>query len=403
MVTYKYKAISRDGLPVSGIVEAYDEYAAVAQIKETCSLVTRITPVRERSGLLTKEINVKKIDLKALSMVCSQFSVILAAGMPIAKCVGLIAGQSEDKRLKRILSNVARDVAAGYGLADSFETAGKGVLPLTFIETVRSGEQSGTLENSFESLSGFYERRYKTKQKVSAALTYPVFVMIIAVVVMIVVMVKVIPTVSGIFDELGGDMPPSTKALISVSAFFQKHILWILLGMLLLTALSVAAVRTEEGRVKWNRLKLKVPILGKISMLNASSQFANTMSTLLGAGLPVARALAVTAKTLDNYMLSLETSKMVTGLEEGRHLGTCMKECGCYPQTLNDMCVIGEETGELEETLKTIGRYFDNEAEHATQKALSKLEPAILVLIAGIAGFIVISIYLPIFNIYDMM
>ena len=98
MVTFKYKAISRDGLPVSGIVEAYDEYAAVAQIKETCSLVTRITPVRERSGFLTKEINVKKIDLKALSMVCSQFSVILAAGMPIAKCVGLIAGQSEDKR-----------------------------------------------------------------------------------------------------------------------------------------------------------------------------------------------------------------------------------------------------------------------------------------------------------------
>ena len=117
----------------------------------------------------------------------------------------------------------------------------------------------------------------------------------------------------------------------------------------------------------------------------------------------MARALAVTAKTLDNYMLSLETSKMVTGLEECRHLGTCMKECGCYPQTLNDMCVIGEETGALEETLKTIGRYFDNEAEHATQKALSKLEPAILVLIAGIAGFIVISIYLPIFNIYDMM
>ena len=138
--------------------------------------------------------------------------------------------------------------------------------------------------------------------------------------------VKVIPTVSGIFDELGGDMPPSTKALISVSAFFQQHILWILLGMLLLTALSVAAVRTEEGRVKWNRLKLKVPILGKISMLNASSQFANTMSTLLGAGLPVARALAVTAKTLDNYMLSLETSKMVTGLEEGRHLEMCIRD-----------------------------------------------------------------------------
>lgn len=403
MVTYKYRAISRDGLPVSGIVEAYDEYAAVAQIKETCRLVTKITPVKEHSGILTKEINVRKVDLKALSMVCSQFAVILAAGMPIAKCVGLIARQSEDKRLRKILGNAARDVEAGYALADSLETAGRGILPLAFIETIRSGEQSGTLEQSFVSLSEFYEKRYKTRQKVSAALTYPTFVILIAIVVMIVVMVKVIPTVSGIFDELGGEMPSSTRALISASAFFQKHIVLILLGLVLASILFMLYIRTEDGKIIWNKIKLKVPVLGKISMLNASSQFANTMSTLLAAGLPVAKALAVTAKTLDNYTLSIETSKMVTGLEEGRHLGACMRECGCYPQTLNDMCVIGEETGELEATLKTIGRYYDNEAEHATQKALAKLEPAILVAIAIVAGFIVFSIYLPIFNIYDMM
>lgn len=403
MITYKYKAISRDGMPVNGIVEAYDEYAAVAQIKESCSLVTKITPVRERSGVLTKEINIKKVDLKALSMVCSQFSVILAAGMPIARCVELISGQTDDKKLKRILSHAARDVAAGYALADSLETAGKGLLPLTFIETVRSGEQSGTLENSFARLSEFYEKRYKTKQKVSAALTYPVFVIMIAIVVVIVVMVKVIPTVSGIFGELGGDMPASTKALISASDFFQKNIVLILLFMVLLVVLFIFAVRTEDGKIRLNKMMLRVPVLGKIAMLNASSQFANTMSTLLAAGLSVSKALAVTARTMDNYMLSLETSKMVTGLEEGRHLGTCMRESNCYPQALNDMCVIGEETGELEETLKTIGRYFDNEAEHATQKALAKLEPAILVMIAVIAGFIVLSIYLPIFSIYDMM
>ena len=403
MITFKYKAISRDGLPVSGIVEAYDEYAAVAQIKEECRLVTKITPVREHTGLLTKEINVKKIDMKALSVVCSQFAVILAAGMPAAKCVELIAAQAEDKRLRKILKNAAGDVSAGYSLADSLENAGGKLLPITFIETIRAGEESGTLEASFESLCEFYEKRYKTKQKVSSALTYPVFVIMIAIVVLIVVMVKVIPTVTGIFDDLGGELPGSTKALIAVSSFFQKHILLILFFSALAAVLFILFVRTEDGKVMWNKVKLKVPVLGKISMLNAASQFANTMSTLLAAGLPVSKALAVTAKTLDNYMLSLETSKMVTGLEEGRHLGTCMRESGCYPRTLNDMCVIGEETGELEATLKTIGRYYDNEAEHATQKALAKLEPTILVLIAVMAGFIVISIYLPIFNIYDMM
>jgi len=403
LITFKYKAISRDGLPVSGIVEAYDEYAAVAQIKEECRLVTKITPVKEHTGLLTKEINVKKIDMKALSVVCSQFAVILSAGMPAARCVELIAAQAEDKRLKKILKNAAGDVSAGYSLADSLENAGGKLLPITFIETIRAGEESGTLENSFESLCEFYEKRYKTKQKVSSALTYPVFVIMIAIVVLIVVMVKVIPTVTGIFDDLGGELPGSTKALIAVSSFFQKNILLILLFSALAAVLFILFVRTEDGKVMWNKVKLKVPVLGKISMLNAASQFANTMSTLLAAGLPVSKALAVTAKTLDNYMLSLETSKMVTGLEEGRHLGTCMRESGCYPRTLNDMCVIGEETGELEATLKTIGRYYDNEAEHATQKALAKLEPTILVLIAVMAGFIVISIYLPIFNIYDMM
>ena len=153
MVTYKFKAISRDGAPVTGIIEAYDEYAAVAQIKETCSLVTKITPVRERTGILSKEIGSNKINLKKLSVMCSQFAIILRAGMPVTKCVELIADQTEDRRLKKLLFGVAKDVAAGHSLADSFVNADKNAFPVTFIETVRSGEQTGTAEMVFQNLS----------------------------------------------------------------------------------------------------------------------------------------------------------------------------------------------------------------------------------------------------------
>lgn len=403
MATFKYKAISKDGASVSGIMEGKDEYDAVAKIKESCNIVLKIEPVKQRSSILAKEIYLKKIDYKALSMVCSQFAVILTAGLPVAQCVELVAAQTEEKQLKRILERAAVEVASGVSLADSFETAGKGKIPLTFIETVRSGEQSGTLEKGLERLSFYYESRYKTTQKVGAALTYPVFVIIIAIIVVIVVMVKLIPTITGIFGEFGGELPWITRAMINASRFFQNYILVIVFLIGLGIAGFIMYTRSEKGKIGWNRLKLKAPVLGKIAMLNASSQFANTMSTLLSAGIPVPQALGVTARTMDNYMLSIETGKMVTGLEEGRHLGICMKESGCYPMTLTDMCVIGEQTGELEETLRTVGRFFDNEAENATQKALAKLEPAVLVFIALLAGFIVFSIYLPMFQIYDMI
>ena len=403
MITYKYKAISKDGAQVSGIVEAYDEYAAVAQVKETCRLVTKITPVQEKSSILTKELGSKRVNLKALSVMCSQFAIILTAGMPAAKCVELIADQTSDKKLRKILIEAARDVTAGHSMADSFENVDREAFPTTFLETVRSGEQSGTVENVFKNLSIYYEKQYKTRQKVSAALSYPLFVIGVAIVVVMVIMVKVIPTMTGIFKDLGGDMPLPTQMLISMSEFFKNNILVILMVTAVAVILFLAAMRTEDGRLRWNRFKLKIPVFGEIGLLNASGQFANTMSTLLAAGLSVPRALEVTAKTLDNYMLAMETAKMVTGLEEGRRLGNCMRERNCYPRTLTEMCAIGEETGELEETLKTIGTYFDNEAEHATQKAISKLEPTILVLMALVAGFIVISVYLPVFTMYDLM
>lgn len=402
MITYQYKALSPDGAKVSGVVEAVDEFAAVDKIKATCPIVLKIEPVKEKSGIFTKEIGSKKIDTKSLAVMCSQFSIILQAGVTVAQCMEMIAGQTQDKKLRKTLEKTAEDVAQGNGVAASFEKNCP-ELPATFIETIRAGEYSGTLENSFATLEKYYEKSYKNKQKIKQVMTYPIFVVIVAIIVLAVVMLKVIPTISAVFSDLGGDLPKMTQIMIRSSEFFQRNFLWMMLVLILLVIVGKLYCNTEKGRYQWNRLMLKIPVLGNINLLNGCSQFANTMTALLEAGISVGDSIEVTAKVLDNYVLSVETSKMVGKISEGYRLGECMRKCDYYPTTLTEMCAIGENTGELEHTLETIATYYDNEADHATKQAISKLEPTIMVFLAIFAGFIVISIYLPMFTMYGMM
>jgi len=395
--------MTRDGQTVSGIVNAFDEYSAVAQIKETADIVLKVTPIKEKNGLLTMEIGSKKIKGKDIAVLCSQFSIILKAGMPIADCVNLVAKQCTEKRLKLLLEQAADDVASGMSLASSFETHGKDRLPVTFIETIRAGEESGTLDRSFEIMEKYFSKRDKTAAKIKGALTYPIFVLCIAVVVVIIVMIKVVPTITEITSELGGDLPLMTKMLIAMSNFFRDNILIIVAVVAFAAICFKYWTSNEDGKMTWSRIQLKIPILGNIRVLNAASQFANTLSALSQSGLSLPKAISVTAKTMDSYALGKETEKMISGIEEGRQLGACIKDIEGYPDTLKEMTAIGEETGELEATLATIGAYYDNEAEMATKKAVDKLEPFMICVLALIAGFIVLSIYLPIFSMYGQM
>ena len=402
MVTYQYRAVTADGVSTRGVVQAVDEYSAVEKIKATCPIITKLTPVKEKTGILTMDVSNKKVNPKNLSVMCSQFAIILRSGVPISRCMEMIAEQTEDKKLKKMLEGAADDVAEGNGIANSFEKNCKG-LPITFTETIRAGEQSGTLDNSFEALEKYYEKSYKTNQKVKRALTYPAFVIAVAIVVLIVVMAKVVPTLAATFKDLGGQMPAMTRMMISTSDFFAKYWLIIIAVIIALVIGLKIYFNTEKGRIAHSKNQLRMPVLGNIHVLSGSSQFANTMATLLHAGLPVNQAISVTAKVMDNYVLGMDVASMTGKIEEGHQLGDCIKQCKHFPKTLIEMCSIGEETGELDETLETIGTYFDNEADHATAQAIAKLEPTILVIMSLFAGFIVISIYLPIFTMYNLM
>ena len=403
MVTYKYQALSADGEKVSGVVEAYNELDAMERIKENASVVLKITEVSGKSGLLSADLTKNKLNAKAFTVMCSQFAIILRAGIPIARTVHLIADKTSDKNLKRVLKEVAEDVETGRSLSASFQERGEKLFPTIFIETIRAGEESGSLDKSFETMYNHYDKQTKMRNKVKSALAYPVFVLIIAVVVVIVLMAKVVPTFTAIFESYGAELPIMTQMLIAISNFFKKY--WLVM-LAVIAALIIGykiMSNIEDGRLKLAQWQIKLPIFGNITTLNAASQFANSMATLLGAGLPMVRCVNITAKVLDNYLISQEIGKISGKLEEGRGLGECVRESGVMPDILTDMTAVGEETGELEETLHTIAGYYDAELEVAINSALGKMEPLLLVGLGAIAGFIVISIYVAMFDMYNAM
>ena len=403
MTSFKYSAISKDGAKVNGIVNAIDEYAAVDKIKAKYPVVVKIEEVKDSlaNRILNFEIG-SKYDAKALSVMCSQFSIILNSGVSIDACLNMIAAQTNDKKLKKMLELSAEDVAQGTPIAVAFEKNYSG-LPVTFIETIRAGETSGTLDSSFETLAEFYEKSYTLAQKVKSAMTYPMFVLGVGVVVLIVVMAFVMPTFTSMFDDLGGELPGITKVLISITDFFQKYWLFMIAFLVLGFVIFKVYTHTEEGKRKWNEFLLKMPVLGNVNRLQGATEFASTMATLLHAGLTVGDALTVTSKVVNNYVYSEDIKQMAEKIATGNELGDLMRKDENFPQVLKEMTAVGEKTGELEKTLDTIADYYNQEYNYAVNQAISKLEPAMLVFLALFAGFIVIALYLPMFTMYNYM
>ena len=406
MATFKYSAVSRDGKKVSGVVEAFNEMDAASRIKETYSVVLNVSEVKEKgagSNLMSLEIGGNKLNDKAFVLMCNQFAVILKAGIPIRRTVELIADKMTDKPLKRILTEVAKDVEAGRSLSASFAERGSKLLPVTFLETVHAGEEAGNLDTAFESTAEHYTKQSQMKGKVRGAMIYPAFVLVVAIVVVIVLMVRVVPTFTAMFADLGAALPLPTRLLIGMSDFFRNS--WMIIAAVI--AAIVLGIKlygnTETGRINLAKLMLKLPVLGNINVLNSASQFANTMAMMLNAGLAMTKSVTITSRVMSNYFVSQEVGKISSKLEEGHTLGHSLRESECLPAILVDMAAVGEESGELANTLGMTAAYYDAELEQATADALAKLEPTILVFLAGFAGFIVIAIYMAMFGMYAAM
>ncbi len=398
MVTYKYKALSKGGIEIEGVIKAHNKNDAVIKLKGEYALVVDIKEVASL-GLFKKKEGEGKVSDKDIALMCQQFSILLTAGFPIARTVELVGVRSENKALKEILASVAEDVTAGYNLAGSFQTRAKN-LPVSFIETIRAGEESGSLEMAFGRLADFFEKKANIAGKVKSALSYPILVIIVAIIVIAVIMGYAVPVFTTVFMDMGVDLPLPTRILIAMSNFFKVAAIPIM-GIIAALIIAYRLLKKKESwAIKFDKIKLKIPLFGKISIMNAASQFANTFSTMLAAGIPAVRALGITARSLPNAYITDELLKTVAIVEQGHSIGVALRQVKEMPELLVEMTAVGEDSGSMEHTLEVVGQYYDTEVEYVTSRAIKLIEPAIILVLAVFVVFILFSVYLPMFSMY---
>lgn len=403
MTTFRYRGQTADGAKVSGIIRAFDEFEAVSELREKCAIITKIEPVRETAdNIFTKPMNTG-IKEKELAMLCSQFSILLSSGLTVLRCLQMVAGQSRNKQLRKALEKAAEEVSAGRSMADSLESSKDIKFPPTFIETVRAGEQSGSLQSCLARLKGYYDRSSAAKAKLASAMTYPIMVIITAIIVVIIVMVKAVPAFTSTFLELGTELPAITKGLIAMSDFFVKWWWVVIFAGAILGIGYMAYRRTENGRITLSKFALTKSPLRRLSSMSASGQFATALSAMLSSGLPVPKALTVAGEVAGNYMFTLASRKVRQDVERGRTMADSMKEIDYLPTMLTEMMGVGESSGTIVETLDAVGVYFVNETEIITNRMLALMEPIITIVLAVITMLLLLSVYLPMFSMYGAM
>ena len=398
MPTYRYEAMGGDGQRAEGVLEAPDSAQAVSLIRQSYDVVLKLEEIAApRTDPLEK---FQKLNLKVFALMCKQFAIILKAGLPLVQTVDLVASQISDKMLKKLLDEVSLDIANGWSLSYSFSQRGKGRLPVTFIETIRAGEESGDLVRSFDRMSAYYDRMTKTRAKATSALVYPAFLTVVAVFVIMIIMTYAVPTFARVFESMSVELPLPTRIVIGLSNFFSRYI-WILLcaaaGIIFLLRLYAG---TPGGRVRAAQFRLALPILGKLAVMTSASQFAHTMAAMLSAGMPILKALDTASRSVSNAHLSQQLQSVIPGVEGGRPLGECLNTCRDLPPMLVQMTAMGEATGSLESTLEMQAESYDKEVATLSARALALLEPIIICVMAVFVVLVLLSIYLPMFSLY---
>lgn len=418
MAQYKYTGVSWQGGKVSGTVEAVSENDAMLRIHETCEVVLSLKRSLRKGGASTwdsvEEDDGKKslsdiqiggyrLNLKMFAVMCNQFAVILRSGMPVARAVQMVADTLPDRALQRWLRKVLRDVESGMPLADSMANRGASFLPTTFVETIRAGEASGNLDLSFENMSRHFENQYKLRAQVRSAMTYPIVLLVVAIVVMTVIMVYVIPMFTQIFEQAGSEMPALTQTVVNISKFFQGYWWTIpIIGVGVFVAYQLFD-SLPHVHLLFARLRLGLPVIGKISLLSAACQFTSTMATLIGSGLTIMDATEITSNVIGNAHISRKVADIVPMLQRGSSLGDALRTQNVFPMMLTEMVALGETSGEIEGTLNYLGTYYDIELNVATSAAVKKLGPVMLIVIGGSVLFMIAGVYSGMFGMYDAM
>lgn len=400
MKSFKYRAMKGDGTKVEGRFEGESREEVINMITSNGYYPLKIEEIIESQKI---EFNLfGKITTKDLAIFCRQFYTMLEAGVSIVSCLDILSAEISNKKLREVIIEVTEDVKKGDTLSGSMAKYPK-VFPQILVKMVESGEVAGNIDEMMKRLSIHFEKEYKLNNKIKSSMIYPAVLSVVAVAAVIFIMTFVMPTFIQMFEGEGIELPLITKVLISVSKFMSSN--WILLFLILIAIIIGFNIyrKTPAGYASLSRLKLILPVLGKLNQKIIVSRYTRTLSTLLSAGVSLVHALPTVAGVVGNKVAEETIMRTREKVVRGDSLSSTIFEEKIFPTMLASMVKIGEESGALDDLLNKTADFYDDEVEQAIQTSTALIEPILIVFMGVTIGIIVISIMLPMFDLYTQI
>lgn len=407
MAVYEFRGITVGaGKAVQGLRDAENVKALRSQLRKDGIMLTTATEESEAAEKKKGKLDLKKIlerpSTGDVAIMTRQLATLIRAQIPLFEALTALIDQVEKDGLKRALTNVRDQVREGVSFADALREHPK-IFGDMYVNMIRAGEASGTLEAVLARLTEFIDKQAKLKGKVTSALAYPILMLIIAVILISVLMVAVVPKVTGIFENMGRALPWYTRLLIGVSDFTASY-WWLIILAVVGGTLGFRRWRDKpEGKLKWHSFVLRLPVFGKLVQMVAISRFSRTLATLLGAGVSLLQAMNIVKDVLGNARLEQVVVEATASIREGQSIAEPLKASGQFPPVVTHMIAIGERSGQLEEMLENVAEAYDSEVDNRVQMLTSLLEPLIIVVMGGAVAFIAMSILFPLIQMSDFV
>lgn len=399
-ITFQWSGKSIKGSIESGEITAASKEAAVAQLKQKRIIPTSVTekPLKAKVGGFGGGVKDKDI-----VVFTRQFATMIDAGLPLVQGLDILSGQVENKTLAKALVSIKSDVEGGSTYADALRKYPR-IFSELYVNMIAAGETGGILDTILSRLAGYIEKAMKLKKKVKGAMIYPAVVTTVAVLVVAVIMIFVVPVFSKMFISLGGTLPLPTKIVIGISRFMGGIGGALVLGLIVAAVIFIVqARRTEKGKKVTDALMLKLPIFGAILRKVAVAKFTRTLGTLVSSGVPILDGLEITAKTAGNKVVEYSVMDVRKAVSEGKTLAEPLSRAKVFPPMVTHMIAVGESTGALDTMLNKIADFYDDEVDSAVSNLTAMLEPMLIVFLGTTVGFVVVSMYLPIFKLLTLV
>lgn len=395
MAKFKYKEIDSSGKVVQGTMEANSQSDVISAIKARGARPVSVVQDTSISSSLDIKIGKKKVKSRDLSIFAKQLYTMLHAGMPLLSCIETLGEQTEHPTLREALSFIHQDLQKGAIFSTSIQKR-PDVFPPLFYSMVRSGELSGNLDRVLNNLAIHYQKEAKIQAQIKSAMTYPIIILIAAIGVTVLLIVKLVPMFKDMFN--GRQLPGITVFILNLSDLLI-HKWYIIIAAIFATVFVIRTyLSTATGRLQFDRRKLNLPIIGKYMKIIVSSRFASTLAVLITSGIPIIQAIESSAEITGNKFIEKKMENVLDNIKKGSPMSFELKKLKIFPPMMISMIKIGEESGAIDTMLSKTSEIFEEELEEAIKKMTSLMEPVIIILIGGIVAVVLLSIYLPMFE-----